>query len=239
MRERRSAVSGAHAHEAMLAGMMAAATRLSRAVQHGHLPMYVATVVATFVCVVALPLLWDDIGVSWSTDLRAGTYEIPLLALAALSVIAAAAFRDRLNSVAALAVTGLAVTFLFALFSGPDLAITQLTVETMMVILLVLVFRKLPPSSTRGHESNRVLRLAVAGASGTLVTLLLLAATSPSKFERTASIEQIDASPGEGFSNVVNAILVDFRALDTLGEITVLAIAGIGVVALAGKRRRM
>lgn len=238
MRDRLAIVAGARAHEAALDGVMATATRLSATIQHGRLPMYVACVVATIVGLVALPLLAGDVAITSNAELDVGTYELPLLAIAAISVVAAAALRHRLDAVAALATTGLAVTFLFALFSGPDLAITQLTVETMMVILLVFVFRKLPPSKTRERMGRRGLRVAVAGAGGLLITLLLLATTAPNQFERTAAIEQTRASPGEGFSNVVNAILVDFRALDTLGEITVLAIAGIGVAALVGHRRR-
>jgi multicomponent Na+:H+ antiporter subunit A len=185
-----------------------------------------------------LPLIGDAARVVAATDLRAGTYEIPFLLVAAVSVIAAAVFRDRLSSVAALAATGLAVTFLFAVFSAPDLAITQLTVETMMVILLVLVFRRLPPSIHRERPRHMPLRIAVAGASGFLITLLLLSATSVERFEAEASLGQIEHGPGQEFTNVVNAILVNFRALDTLGEIVVLAIAGVGVAALAGVRRR-
>jgi multicomponent Na+:H+ antiporter subunit A len=236
LRGRLAHLSGARAHEAALAGVANAAARLARTVQHGSLPGYIVTVVAAAVLVTALPLVLERASTVSVAELRAGTYEIPLLLLAAISAVAAALFRDRLSSVAALAATGLAVTFLFALFSGPDLAITQLTVETMMVILLVLVFRRLPPSATRERHRGRLVRAAVAAAAGALVTLLLVFAASTSGFPTDASDAQARLAPGQEFTNVVNAILVSFRALDTLGEITVLAIAGIGVAALAGAR---
>lgn len=239
LRQRTDWFSAQRAHEAALDAIAIASSRLARAVQHGRLPLYVGTVIVVMVAVVGVPLLAGEIHVLWSSDLRTGTYEIGLLCLAAASAIAVTVFRDRLSSVAALSVTGLMVTFLFAVFSGPDLAITQLTVETMMLILLVLLFRRLGPSTTRERQTGRVMRLVVATASGGLITLLLLVATSTSGFPRSASAAQARAAPDQQFENVVNAILVNFRALDTLGEITVLVIAGIGVAALASVRGRL
>jgi multicomponent Na+:H+ antiporter subunit A len=230
------AYSGARVHESVIDAVMRGSSVLTRSIQHGKLPVYIGVIVATMAVLALLPLVGEAARVVAATDFRAGTYEIPFLLVAAVSVIAAAVFRDRLSSVAALAATGLAVTFLFAVFSGPDLAITQLTVETMMVILLVLVFRRLPPSIHRERPRHMPLRLAVAGASGFLVTLLLLHATAVERFEAEASLGQIEHGPGQEFTNIVNAILVNFRALDTLGEIVVLAIAGVGVAALAGAR---
>lgn len=235
-RPRREPVGG-RIHDAILDGLTGAAGRLTRAVQHGYMPGYVAAIVGTTVVVVALPLAFEATPPIAAPGLVLDAYEVPLLLLAAISAIAAALFRDRLSSVASLAATGIAVTFVFALYSGPDLAITQLTVETMMVILLVLVFRRIPPSRPQ-HRRGRVRSAIVAGGAGVLVTVLLLLATATTRFPRDAANAQVQLAAEQEFANVVNAILVDFRALDTLGEITVLAIAGIGVAALAGAVRR-
>ena len=237
-RERFAKLSASRIHEGLLDALGKLASATTRRLQHGHLPTYIATVIATVVVVTALPLVLADIDPSSTTTRGRDTYETPLLIVAACSAIAAAVFRDRLSAVAALAALGLAVTFIFALFSGPDLAITQLTVETMMVILLVLVFRRLPPAETRTRRRGKAMRLVVAVSSGALVSTLLVLTSSTRGFDRDASAAQTRLASEQEFTNVVNAILVNFRALDTLGEITVLAIAGIGVAALASAKRR-
>ncbi len=236
LRERARSVSGQRAHEAALGSLARAAGALTHTIQHGRLPLYVGTMITAMAVAVAFPFFSER--VAWQKDLDTNVYEIALLAITAAAVLAATLYRDRLSSVAALSAAGLAVTFLFALYSGPDLAITQLTVETMMLILLVLLFRRIGPAVPRAGQTKRLFRLVVASTSGVLVALLLMAATTKTGFAKTASAEQTRLAPSEHFENVVNAILVDFRALDTLGEITVITIAGIGVAALARIRRR-
>lgn len=236
MREHWQALSGARVHEALLGALARGAAAVARTVQHGRLPLYIGTVVAAMSLVVAAPLVWSE--PTLQAALEPTGYEIPALIVAAVGAIAATIFRDRLSSVAALAAVGLAVVFLFALFSGPDLAITQIVVETMMVILLVLVFRRLPPSHVRERPGGKLVRLLVACGAGALLAALLVVATSVAAYPTTASSEQIQIAAREDMPNVVNAILVNFRALDTLGEITVIAIAGIGVAALAVRERR-
>lgn len=238
LRERITRLSGERAHEATLDGLTRLARRLAHTVQHGRLPLYVATVLVVTVVAVGVPLAAGTGRLLENLELRTNAYEVPLLLIAAASAVATAVFRHRLSSVAALNATGLMVTFLFALYSGPDLAITQLTVETMMLILFVLLFRRIGPSQTRERATGRAARLVIALASGVLVSVLLLLATSTAGISRTAASEHVRLAPEQHFKNVVNAIIVDFRALDTLGEITVITIAGIGVAALARARGR-
>ena len=234
LRARLARLAATRAYDGVMRGLQAGAARLTRVVQHGRLHGYIAMVVGTTVVVVGVPLLAWPVG-TWKLEVALGPHELPLIVVGAGGALAATALRDRLASVAALAATGLAITFLFALFSGPDLAITQLTVETMMVILLVLVFRRLPPSAARRRSLGvSVGRLIVSVTAGGLVTVLLVIAASPTPFEAEASRAHVALAPGQGSRNVVNAILVNFRAIDTLGEVTVLAIAGLGVLSLLG-----
>ncbi|QTP54794.1 monovalent cation/H+ antiporter subunit A [Billgrantia sulfidoxydans] len=152
-----------------------------------------------------------------------------LLCLAALGVVV---FHHlRLPALLLLGVTGLLVTVAFARFSAPDLALTQLMVEVMAVVIMMLALSFLPQQSPRESSRLRMGRdLAIAGLMGGGVAafsfaILTRPQQSISDFFLTNSL------PGGGGTNVVNVILVDFRGFDTLGEITVLGIAAVAVFA--------
>ncbi|WP_193074691.1 monovalent cation/H+ antiporter subunit A [Pseudomonas sp. FME51] len=158
------------------------------------------------------------------------------LACALLLMAAAAAtaiwHRRRLVSLVMLSVVGLFVALAFARFSAPDLALTQLSVESVTIILLMLALFFLP--RTTPVESSALGRgrdLLIAGLTGALVTVLCLAVlTRP--YDSIAGFFLANSLTGGGGTNVVNVILVDFRGFDTMGEITVLAIAGAAIYAL-------
>ena len=164
-------------------------------------------------------------------------YEYVLAGLIVAAALVATRARARLTAVAALGVVGFGVALTFVVFAAPDLAITQFLVETLLVIVMVLVMLRLPERpQERTSAATRVRDGVIALAGGTLVTLLLLSVTSlPFNLELTAFFENESWLSAYG-RNVVNVILVDFRALDTLGEITVLAVAALGVLALLRPR---
>jgi multicomponent K+:H+ antiporter subunit A len=156
------------------------------------------------------------------------------LLLVAASVAAAVMHRSRFNALILTGAAGLVVSAAFVRFSAPDLALTQLVVEVASVILLVLVLRFLPevtPLESSLRRRVRDIGLAVAsgaGAGGIAWWLL----THP---HQTISGYFADNSlPLGGGTNVVNVILVDFRGFDTFGEITVLALAALGIAGLFG-----
>jgi multicomponent K+:H+ antiporter subunit A len=124
------------------------------------------------------------------------------------------------------------VALAFARFSAPDLAMTQLVVEVVTIILLMLALFYLPSSTPREGSSLRGLRdVLVAGGCGVMVALLVyVVLTRPSA--GLAPFFLANSVSGGGGTNVVNVILVDFRGFDTLGEITVLAIAAVGILAM-------
>ncbi len=225
--------------EQIMASLPRAAGWLTRRLQSGLLRHYLlTTVVVTVIPTLPWLLRW-----AWHTGaLPAAALEIFDLVLAMLlaaSALVALRLRSRLASVAALGVTGLAMALLFALYSAPDLALTQVTVETLSIIVLVLVFIRLPKPVRRSRPLQRLRDLAVAGSLGLAMALLVLAA-SDIDLDPAASRYYLDASVPEAKGrNVVNVILVDFRALDTLGEITVVAVAAFGVAALIGWRSGM
>ena len=158
-------------------------------------------------------------------------HEILLVLLTLVGAIAAVFSRSRMSAVALLGITGLLIAILFALFSAPDLAITQIMVEALTVILLVLIFHRLPGFSELRTRLTRLGDALVALAAGAILAGLGLATAAlhlpPTVSEQLARMSKPEAVWSQTSSNV---ILVDFRALDTLGEITVVAVAGLGVL---------
>lgn len=162
----------------------------------------------------------------------------PVTFFSALMLIAAALatvfwYRHRLLSLIALSVVGLMVSLAFARFSAPDLAMTQIVVEVATIVLLILALFFMPSSTPAETSLPRCLRdgsLAVLAGIG--MALLSWAVLTRPHDTHLADFFIRQSVPGGGGSNVVNVILVDFRGLDTFGEITVLVIAAVAVYSL-------
>jgi multicomponent Na+:H+ antiporter subunit A len=172
--------------------------------------------------------------VDWS-DLR--FYEVGLAVLILLATLAAILLKSRLAAIAALGVVGYGVALVFVLFGAPDLAMTQFLVETLTVILFVLVFYHLPESRDVSGRAARWRDAALAAAAGAVMTAFVLVGTPDIYPPISEYFVARSVAEGHG-RNVVNVILVDFRGLDTLGEITVLSVAAVGVYGLLKLRRR-
>ncbi len=157
-----------------------------------------------------------------------------LLGLGGIAAAGAAVVlhRRRLASVILLGAVGLVIALVFIRFSAPDLGLTQLSVEVVTLILLLLALYFLPQHGPAEDGAARCLRDGVvAGLAGLGVGLVSWAIlTRPHETIADYFLEQ--AKPGGGGANVVNVILVDFRGFDTLGEIAVLALAGLGIFAM-------
>ena len=142
-------------------------------------------------------------------------------------------------AVAALGAVGFSVALLIFLGLGaPDLAMTQMLVETLIVVIILLVLRHLPTIQAERSETglSRAASAALAVGAGVLVTGLALAVAAVPFDPSVSTYFAQESVPGGFGRNVVNVILVDFRALDTLGEVTVLAVAALGahVLVLSG-----
>ena len=157
---------------------------------------------------------------------------IGLAALAIGSIGTALYYRQRFIAVVFISVVGLFVSLAFVRFSAPDLALTQLSVEVVAIVLLLLALRYLPqtgeaPQPRWRNTAQIVLSVAVGIGAAALCFAVL---TRP--FDTISGYFLANAVPGGGGTNVVNVILVDFRGFDTLGEIAVLAMAAIGAHAV-------
>ncbi|MEW6253927.1 MAG: hydrogen gas-evolving membrane-bound hydrogenase subunit E, partial [Planctomycetota bacterium] len=127
---------------------------------------------------------------------------------------------------------GLVVSLAFVKFSAPDLALTQLSVEIVTIVLLLLALYFLPQHGAAETSRARAGRDAVIALVAGAGTAALAWAVLTRPYDTIAGYFLDNSKPGGGGTNVVNVILVDFRGYDTLGEITVLALAGLGIVAL-------
>ena len=166
---------------------------------------------------------------------------VPLEFLAAALLVVGGSYgviiaQTRISALIFSGLAGFSLVLLFVALRAPDLALTQLLIETVTVILFVSVFRYLP-KLTRYRRSRRaaVADTLISGAVGLTVFGALLAVQTPIG-ERLQTFFLTQSKEGGGGYNVVNVILVDFRGYDTLGEITVLAIVGISVYALLKTR---
>jgi multicomponent Na+:H+ antiporter subunit A len=223
---------------AALDGVNALARALTRWLQNGYLRRYLLTIIVTTVGLVGWTLISRGglpARLAW-TEIR--FYEAGLAGLILLAAAMAVRAPGRLTTVTALSVVGYGVSLIYILYGAPDLAMTQILVETLTVILFVLVFYHLPRFSRLSSRGARVRDGGIALATGGLMTLLVLAATAEPTDTTIAEYFAEQSQPLAHGRNIVNVILVDFRGFDTLGEITVLSVAAIGVYALLKLRPR-
>ncbi len=225
-------------YEAVVRGADVASVRLTSVTQRGSLPITQAVILTTLVL---LPLAELALGgrdrpdfALWDSMLQP---VVGLLILAA--ALAATVLRNRLATVLLVGITGYGCGMIFALHGAPDLALTQFLVETLMLAFFVLVLRTLPAEAEESSpRSNRLARAALAAAVGAAVTVLAVFAKAARDSRPIAALLP-DAAYYRGHgANTVNVLLVDIRAWDTLGEVSVLVVAATGVASLVFRHRR-
>jgi multicomponent Na+:H+ antiporter subunit A len=224
------------AYDALVSGTLSFAAWQTALLQSGKLRRYVLLSVGSIAAATAVGFVLGGGAPVLVGPLDLRVHEIAAGGVLILGVAVMLRTDSRLTAVAALGVVGLVVTLVFLLLGGPDLAMTQFAVETLSVLLFMLVLWRLPKFLPWTGAAVRTRDAVVSVAVGGLVAYLLLAATSVPVDSTLSSYFAESSLPlGKG-RNVVNVILVDFRALDTLGEITVLALAALGVYGLMGLR---
>jgi len=225
-------------YEWSLQGMMWVAKTQTRVLQNGYLRYYLLTIVTVTVGLVGYALL-GALPAEFAVDFSGLRFHEVLVAATVLAGgVAVACARTRLAAVAALGVVGFGMALLFVIFSAPDLAKTQFSVETLLVVLFVLVVYRLPQFARFSGTASRLRDKVVAGAFGLMMgAIVLVVAGVPAEPLLSPYFAEASVPLAKG-RNIVNVILVDFRAIDTLGEIVVLAVAAIGVVALLKLRPR-
>ena len=226
-------------YDATLRGMDTLSLRLTAFLQRGSLPLTQATILITLVLLPTTLMLFFGMSAMPATRPWDSVWQLAVGVIIVVAAITATVLRNRLGGVLVVGVTGYGLGVLFALQGAPDLALTQFLVETVTLVMFVLVLRKLPaevdPSSVARSKPARallgiVVGLAVAGLGAFAVV---------ARSAEPISVLLPDAAYYGGHGkNVVNVLLVDIRAWDTLGEISVLLVAATGVASLVFRTRR-
>jgi len=207
--------------------------------QNGYLRNYILTIIL-FLSFLIGYYLFNNI--TFSVDLNSlldlTIYEVSTLLIMIAAIFYAVFTKSRLAAVAAMGVVGYAICMIFVFYSAPDLAMTQFTIDTLTVILFVLVLYKLPKYLNLSEFKTRLRDGVVAVFFGGLITVLSIEVLQVSHAGETKQFYADNSYLLAKGKNIVNVILVDFRGLDTMVEITVLVIAALGVFGLLKLRIR-
>ncbi len=209
----------------------------TRVIQNGYHSIYLLVIASAALLLILINFSWS--GISFAqislTDVRYD--EVLLVVIMLISGLSVIKMKSRLGGVIALGVLGYSIAMLYVLYGAPDLAITQILVETLTVVLFVFVIYHLPRFTGFSSRTNRIRDGIIAALFGGTMTLLMLKAITMPHTPISTFFAQNSYLQAFG-RNVVNVILVDFRSLDTLGEITVLSVAALGVFAMLKLRSK-
>ena len=223
------------AWDRILDGLKALAAWQTNLLQSGVLQRYLFVVFATLAAAILGTIWFKDVAIS--VDVEAQLDGLLFKHWAVLVFISAGALLtaytgSRMTAIASLGVVGIGVALIFIMFSAPDVAITQLLVETLVVVLVAVAMLKLPQLDPPQKRDRRPWHAALSVLVGIAVTAVLLAVLQVD-FDRRLTTYFEQASWPDAFGrNIVNVILVDFRAIDTFGEIAVVMVAALAAYAL-------
>lgn len=197
--------------------------------QNGSMSRYLAAIFATIALSVGYTLLYKGGVVGSIAWPQLYFYEWAIVGLILGGCAVTLRTQSRLMAICAMGVIGSCVGLIYLLYGAPDVALTQLTVEILVVVLITVVLLKLPKHITvvESGSMEKLTRGVIAVSVGCLVTVLLLGVNSaPLDMRITDYYAAYSYSLAHG-RNIVNVVLVDFRGFDTMGEITVLSVAGL------------
>lgn len=219
-------------YDATLRLLDAISDRIAPPLQYGSLPAYALNFLATSALLVGGTVALSAFDFSPRELLEPRAHEILLVGLIILAAFSAVRAKTTMTAVLSLGTAGYGVALTFALYGAPDLAMTQFAVETLTAVIFVYVFWQFPKVVERSSRLVRVRDAIVSLTAGLMIAFLTYsAAVNPTSSRLREFYAEAAPTLAHG-RNIVNVILVDFRALDTLGEITVLAVAAVGVAAL-------
>lgn len=204
----------------------------TRVLQGGYLPLYLLVIITTAIVLAGRSLLGANLAELTRGWAQFRLYELLVVLIIPIAAFAAIRTRSRLFAVAALGAVGFSVAMIFLLFGAPDLAMTQFAVETLIVILFAFVLYRLPRFSNLTSRAAKWRDAIVATSAGSLIFVMVLSIITSPLESRLSPYFIENSVPLARGRNIVNTILVDFRSLDTLGEIVVLGAAAIGIYAL-------
>ncbi len=232
-----------HLSDTFYSAIISSLLRTSRLVAHLQIRPHLSLQITTIILAIGLislvsvdPTSWPSLTASLPKDNSIFLVLTPLLII---SSIFAAAAKQTVSILVSLGFVGLLIALIFLWFSAPDLALTQLMAETLLLFLLAGALFKTNSKAhlSKSQPNQSPLRLPLSVFATILTTTLILKAMSLEWDHPISAYHLENSKPLAYGANVVNVILVDFRALDTLGEIIVLLIAALGANAALGASR--
>ncbi|PJO40179.1 Na+/H+ antiporter subunit A [Lysinibacillus xylanilyticus] len=213
--------------------------KLTNRYMTGNLTLYFVYIYVFFVALIAGYFIWSDAtAFNFEKDSSIETYELILVFVMMFAAVWMIFAKGRVTAMLLNGVLGYSIAFFFVIFRAPDLALTQLVVESVTTALFLLCFKYLPdlmPEASR--KKTQWSKVIISIFVGATVTLVGLAVVHFDRFEPVATYFN-DSYELAGGSNIVNTILGDFRAFDTMLEVVVLLIAGLGVYTLTKLKPR-
>ncbi|WLP92354.1 Na+/H+ antiporter subunit A [Gordonia sp. NB41Y] len=225
-------------YDATLRGADTLSLMMTRNTQRGSLPVTQGIILCTAIILPTTMLFLGSRDRLEASGFESATQAV-IAGIMAAAALATVVLRNRLAATLTVGITGYGCGALFALYGAPDLALTQFLVETLTLVIFVLVLRKLPAEPEPRHATAfKPLRALIGLAFGVSIVLIGLFAAAA----RTGQPVSIDLPAaaydfGHG-ANAVNVLLVDIRAWDTLGEVSVLIVAATGVASMVFRNRR-
>jgi multicomponent Na+:H+ antiporter subunit A len=216
---------------------MRTAEMVTRGLQNGSLTAYLVVIVVCMAAAVGWPWIGSVKAVLSLPSLNGPMAAVGLVLLIFVATVVVVTAKRRLTAICGLGGVGAGVALIFLVFGAPDLALTQLMVETLTVIIVSLVLLRLPSLKNKKKRPlpRRIITAGLCAAVGMLVASLLMGIGQPPLDRSLTFFYESKSYLAAHGRNIVNVILVDFRALDTLGEITVVVLAAWAGIALIRK----
>jgi multicomponent Na+:H+ antiporter subunit A len=213
--------------------MLSFAVKLTHFVHQGRMDVYMTITFVLVALSLFTPMImfseWPQ-GLSWPSM---AFYEWGILGLGFIGLVSVLIAKNRLNAIVSLGIQGFAVALIFMLFAAPDLSFTQFMVETLSVVILALVMTRLPLMKPDRRSTSEMIKdgsIALACGLGFMMVLMSVL-SSPLDLRLSDFFAQYSYVIAHG-RNIVNVILVDFRGVDTYGEIAVVMIAGLCILVM-------
>ncbi|MFC5928250.1 Na+/H+ antiporter subunit A [Cryobacterium melibiosiphilum] len=208
------------------------AARVTHFAQRGGLPQYLGTILTVFVLALGFAAFVNR---TWPEAIVLYDYpgQVVIALIMGICAVMAARVGQRMTAVILAGVTGYGLVALFAFHGAPDLALTQALVESITLVIFVLVLRRLPANIAQHNKPvRRKRRLLIGGLVGLVMGTIGVIALGARQFESIAgALPRLSVEEGHG-DNIVNVMLVDIRAWDTMGEVSVLIVVATGVASL-------
>jgi len=215
-----------------IAAMLWLANGQTRFLQNGYLRFYLLIAIGFVVMLPGSMLLLRSDVIQVIPGSPIEPFGLVMVLTIMAGSIATCIIQTRLAAVTCLGLVGCGISLVYVLYGAPDLAMTQFVIEILTLVIFLLVLHRLPSFSRLSSGGARFRDALVAAGAGAFMALLVYSAIYVEASPHVSEYFLQNSQPKAFGRDIVNTILVDFRALDTLGEITVLAVAALGAVAL-------